>query len=248
MMTYLSILLSLIFTEVPNSVEETIYFKSKDGIDIAANLYMAHEKDAPFIVLFHQAGWSRGEYNEIAPKLNSLGYNCMSVDLRSGGSVNDVKNITNQNAIKGMKETNYVDAIQDMQAAIAYSRENFAQGKLILWGSSYSSALALKLAGDMANDIDGALAFSPGEYFVSQGKPRDFIASSASNITDPVFITSARNEKNSWWGIYVSISSDKKEYFLPETSGNHGARALWQKFSDSAQYWDAVKKFLKSIE
>lgn len=247
-MTFLPLLLSLLSISSIDTTEDTIFFKSKDGIEIAANLYMAHDKNAPFIVLFHQAGWSRGEYNEIAPKLNGLGYNCMAVDLRSGGSVNDVKNITNQNAIKGMKETNYVDAIQDMQSAIIYARENFAQGKLIIWGSSYSSALTLKLAGDMADDIDGALAFSPGEYFVSQGKPRDFIASSASHISDPVFITSARNEKNSWWGIYVSISSDKKEYFLPETSGNHGSRALWQKFADSAAYWDAVKKFLKSIE
>jgi len=248
MMNYLSILLSFLITSSPIPADETIYFKSKDGVEIAADLYMTHAKTAPFIVLFHQAGWSRGEYNEIAPKLNALGYNCMSVDLRSGGSVNDVKNITNQNAIKSMKETQYVDAIQDMESAIGYAKENLAEGKLIVWGSSYSSALTLKLAGEMADQIDGALAFSPGEYFVSQGKPRNFIASSAAHIADPVFITSARNEKNSWWGIYVSISSDKKEYFLPESSGNHGSRALWQKFSDSPQYWDAVKKFLKSIE
>ena len=247
-MTYLSLLLSLLLISSDQPKEETIYFKSKDGIQIAADLYMAHDKSAPFIVLFHQAGWSRGEYNEIAPILNGMGYNCMSVDLRSGGSVNDVKNITNQNAIKAMKETKYVNAIQDMESAINYSKENFADGKLIIWGSSYSSALSLKLAGDMSDKIDGVLAFSPGEYFVSQGKPRDFVASSAAHITDPVFITSARNEKNSWWGIYVSISSDKKEYFLPQTAGNHGSRALWQTFPDSVQYWEAVKKFLKSIE
>ena len=34
-----------------------------------ADLYIAHDASAPFILLFHQAGWSRGEYLEIAPKL-----------------------------------------------------------------------------------------------------------------------------------------------------------------------------------
>ena len=67
------------------------------------------------------------------------------------------------------------------------------------------------------------------------------------NINKPVFITSARNEKKSWWGIYEAIGTEKKQYFLPETSGNHGSRALWDKFSDSKDYWKAVTSFLTSV-
>ncbi len=226
---------------------ETIYFKSGDGVQVASELYMIHPKTAPFIVLFHQANWSRGEYNEIAPKLNELGYNCMAVDLRSGGRVNDVQNITKQNALKAMKDTQYIHSLPDMKAAVIYAKENFSQGKVILWGSSYSSALALKLAGDMPGLVSAVLAFSPGEYFTSQGKPRNFITSSAVKISQPAFVTSARDEKNNWWGIYVAIPSGKKRYFLPKTAGNHGARALWQKFPDSKEYWRAVEDFLNSI-
>ncbi len=226
---------------------ETIYFPSSDGVQIAAELYMVHAKTAPFIVLFHQANWSRGEYSEIAPKLNELGYNCMAVDLRSGGRINDVQNITRQNALKAMKDTQYIHSLPDMKAAVTYATKNLSQGKVIIWGSSYSSALALKLAGDMPEQVDAVLAFSPGEYFTSQGKPRNFIASGAMKISQPAFVTSARDEKNNWWGIYVAIPSDKKRYFLPKTAGNHGARALWSKFSDSRDYWDAVEEFLKSI-
>ncbi len=229
------------------SVGETIYFDAEDGVQIAAELYMPHPKTAPFIVLFHQANWSRGEYIEIAPRLNKLGFNCMSVDLRSGGAVNEVKNITRQNALKAMKETEYVHSLPDMKAAILFAKKNYATDKVIIWGSSYSSALALKLAGDMPGLVKAVLAFSPGEYFVSQGKPRDYVTSSAIKITQPVFVTSSRNEKNTWWGIYVAISSDSKQFFLPETAGNHGSRALWTKFSDSKYYWQAVESFLKSI-
>ena len=48
--------------------------------------------NAPVLVLFHQAGWSRGEYREIAPKLNELGYICLAIDQRSGKGVNGVAN------------------------------------------------------------------------------------------------------------------------------------------------------------
>ncbi len=227
--------------------DRLIKFQSEDGVIITADLYMIHPESAPFIVLFHQANWSRGEYNEISPELNNLGYNCLSVDLRSGGVVNNVTNQTKLNATKAMKSTQYVDALADMRAAITYAKKNFAAGKLIIFGSSYSSSLALKLAADMNKSVDAVIAFSPGEYFVAQGKPRDYITSVGGSISQPTFITSAKSEKGNWWGIYVSITSDNKTYYLPETTGNHGAKALWRQNSDSDGYWQALKSFLASI-
>lgn len=226
---------------------ETIYFKAADGVEVAADLYMPHPKSAGFIVLFHQANYSRGEYKEIAPKLNELGYNCMAVDLRSGGTINNVNNITKQHAQQSLKGTQYIDAVPDMKAAIQYAKDHFALGKLIVWGSSYSAGLSIRLAGEKSIPMDAVMAFSPGEYYASQGKPRDFVTAAATNIQLPVFITSARNEKNAWWGIYVAIPSEKKTYYLPDTAGNHGSKALWDKFTDAQGYWEAVEKFLSGI-
>jgi len=227
---------------------ETITYPSEDGVTITANVYMPHPKTAPFIVLFHQANWSRGEYLEIAPKLNQLGYNCMAVDLRSGGQVNGVKNQTKIAARESMKQTNYMDAYEDIDASMKYAKKYFAEGPLILWGSSYSSALALRYAGDHPAAQDAVLAFSPGEYFKSQGKTGNFIQEGASKISVPAFITSAKGEKGSWWKIYQAIPVENKQYYLPSTAGNHGSKALWSKFGDSIKYWDAVKKFLNSIK
>gem|GEM_PF-5977157 len=66
------------------SNSQSISFKSADGILITADSYVPHTTTSPLILLFHQAGSSRGEYNEIAPRLNELGFNCIAVDLRSG--------------------------------------------------------------------------------------------------------------------------------------------------------------------
>jgi hypothetical protein len=71
---------------------DKITFTSSDNVIITADLYIIYEKSAPFIILFHQARSSRGEYIEIAPRLNELGFNCMAVDQRSGGSMNKIEN------------------------------------------------------------------------------------------------------------------------------------------------------------
>jgi dienelactone hydrolase len=245
MRNLLSIIILLLVLQV--SAQKKITFKASDELEITADLYMTDSVNRPFIILFHQAGWSRGEYNEIAPKLNKMGYNCLAVDQRSGGKINGVINETHQRAEKQKLGTKYTDAEIDMISTIKYVKSKYAQAKkLIVWGSSYSSALVLKITGDR-NDIDAALSFAPGEYFESMGKPADYITQSAQNIMVPVFITSAKAEKPNWWSIYEAIPSIGKDYFIPKSDGQHGSRALWEKFPEHKNYWKAVEAFLKRL-
>jgi len=241
-MKKISIVITFFLTLSTLYGQKKIEFPSGDSLPVTADLYEIDKSDK-FIILFHQAGWSRGEYKEIAPKLNALGYNCLAVDLRSGKGVNNIKNETNSRANKEGKGTAFADAFQDVKASVEYVKKTFNTDKIVIWGSSYSSSLVLKYGGDYPDQTDAVLSFSPGEYF----DEKDFITSSASNIKVPVFITSAKSEKKNWSGIYDAIPSRKKQFFLPETKGNHGSRALWEKFSDNGSYWNAVKDFLKTI-
>ena len=95
--------------------------------------------------------------------------------------------------------------------------------------------------------MNGTLAFSPGEYFVRFGQPSSWIQDSAANITAPIFVTSAKTEQKDWQAIYDAVKSEKT-FFIPETSGNHGSRALWEQFNDSDTYWTAVKEFLSQFQ
>jgi len=137
-----------------------------------------------------------------------------------------------------------VDAEQDIIAAIQYAKKKLAKGKLILWGSSYSSSLVIRIAAEHPDMVDGSLSFAPGEYFKNQGKSADWITSSAKKIKCPVFITSAKNEEKNWANIYKAIPTKTKEKFLPTSKGNHGSRALWEEFDDHTQYWKATAGFL----
>jgi alpha-beta hydrolase superfamily lysophospholipase len=229
------------------NVKKTIEFKSLDNVIITADLYISNlDKRTPFIVLFHQASWSRGEYDGIALKLNNLGFNCMAVDLRSGGSVRGVKNLTRIDAIKKGKTTTYIDAMQDIKASLIYARKHFAKGQLIAWGSSYSAALVIKIVGDENNLADKVISFSPGEYFTKFNKAPDWIKQSAKKLRVPIFITSAKNEEKYWRPIYDVISSNKSYYLPKNSNGHHGSRSLWGRYSDNVGYWKAVKGFLKS--
>jgi pimeloyl-ACP methyl ester carboxylesterase len=214
---------------------------------ITAEYYKIHPDTVPLIILFHQAGWSRGEYLEIGPRLNQLGFNCLAVDLRSGKTVNNIDNETFLEAKKKMKETNYLAAETDIISALEYAL-NIAGGKIILWGSSYSASLALRVAAQNQNVVHAVLAFSPGEYFRSFGKPNDFISTSVSDLDIATFITCAKREKENCQIIFNNIPSRKKILFIPDSSGNHGSSALWNIQYDSKEYWNAVERFLETIK
>lgn len=204
---------------------KTIEFQSRDGVKITADLYMTNKSNAPFIILYHQARYSRGEYREIAPKLNELGFNCMTIDQRSGNEVNGVVNQTHLEAVKMNKATEYVDAIPDLEAAFSYVKNKINPDKIIIWGSSYSAALMFYMGSVHSKDIDGILAFSPGDYFKIDGK-----------------------EHKQWKGIYDSVTT-KKYSFLPMIEeGRHGSKALWADNSNHKKYWNAVTNFLLKMQ
>ncbi len=228
---------------------KTVEIQSLDKLKITADVYAPHaDKKTPFIVLCHQAGWSRGEYREIAPRLNKMGFNCIAIDQRSGRAVNKVANQTTKRAAAAKKATGFLDAEQDMIATLQHVRQHHASGKVILWGSSYSSALALRIAGEKPKLVDGVLAFAPGEYFTRFGKSGDWVSQSAKKIRCPAFITSAQNEHKNWKSIYASMRTKSKTMFLPKTKGKHGSSALWMKTPDSKSYWAAVTPFLKQFQ
>ncbi len=237
------ILITLGFSANP----ETIEYKSSDSLLITADYYF-HSEEAPLIILFHQAGWSRGEYLEIAPKLNKMGFSCLAVDQRSGDGVNDIMNETKKRAEKAGKKTEYLDAFKDMQATLDYALSTLKFKKLIVWGSSYSAALSFVLTENNQDKISAMLAFAPGEYFKRFGKPANYIQTHAAKINLPAFVTSAKDEYDNWKAIFEALPSKQKTYFLPKTDGQHGSRALWEKFPEHKDYWAAVTSFLESVK
>lgn len=240
----LGLVASLYDTATADPSFTSVDFPSAGGIKARADLYSAKNESAALVLLFHQAGWSRGEYREIAPKLVELGYRVMAVDQRSGGAVNGVPNETHRRAIKKRLPRSYLDAYADLEAALAYARKELKAERVIVWGSSYSASLVFQLAAKHAEEVTALMAFSPGEYFKKQKDPV-YIENFAKSVQQPLFVTSSKKEREQAKSIFDASPSEKKILFTPASKGQHGSRALWNKWPDSDVYWAAVNGFLQ---
>lgn len=221
----------------------SVDFPSSDGIRVRADLYEPVDPSSTLILLFHQAGWSRGEYREIAPKLVAEGYRVLAVDQRSGKGVNRVVNETHKRAKKKKLPANYLDAYIDLVSALTYARESLKAGRVVVWGSSYSASLVLRLAAERATDVNAVMAFSPGEYF-KKAKGQSYVEEFAKQVSQPLFITSSKAERKQVEPLFDAAPAEKKVLFTPASMGQHGSRALWTKSPDNDVYWAAVKGFL----
>ena len=102
---FIILFLSMQSVALLGAPKKKITFPSLDGLQISADLYYSKSSSKGFILLFHQAASSRGEYAEIAPILQKNAYNSMAIDQRSGQAIAGVTNETAARAFHKKKET-----------------------------------------------------------------------------------------------------------------------------------------------
>ena len=218
-----------------------IYFNSKDGLQITADLYEISNPKG-FILLCHRSHCNRAEYRETAPKLNNLGYSCLAIDQRSGmkvfGEVNETKNRAKE---KGLS-TGYLDAKPDIEAAIDHGFMLNSQKPIILFDSSYSAALAL-LISPKTDKVRATIAFSPGEYLKGIN-----LAKQIKSTNKPIFVTSPKKEIQQASEVVKFVHKKHITQFKPKVEGFHGSKTLWESVKGHEIYWNALIQFLKKID
>lgn len=219
-----------------------VEFNSLDSLIISSHLYQIDDS-SPIILLCHQARFNKFEYAGIAERLNKMGYNSMAIDQRSGGPIGNKQNLTYLRGRKLNKSLDYIDAEPDIKAAILYLNKKF-NSQVILWGSSYSSTLALYLAAEM-DEVSAVLSFSPGNYMANK---KGSLLNVLSNFEKPMFLTSSKLESKSVSELLSKRKLTKHQIqFIPEGNGHHGSRALWINQIGGEEYWLAVGLFLKQL-
>lgn len=219
---------------------ETITFPSLDGVTITADVYKVDDEPIT-ILLCHQAGYSRAEYKTTASKLNALGYSVMAIDQRSGQEVNGVMNETAKLAKAQELPTNYIDAKQDIEAALNFVYKNNGNKPIVIVGSSYSATLALLIANENEK-VKAVAAFSPGEYF-----PGMRIQDRIQSLKKPIFVTSSKEEVAAVSLLVKQVSVNNLTHYIPPEQGIHGSRALWESTVGYLGYWKAFKAFLDRL-
>ena len=232
------LIMVLLATGATLASTQEVSYKAADGIQVYAD-HTAITKARGLIILFHQANGSRLEYEKIAPKLNTLGFATLAVDQRFGGSEFGGVNKT----AAQVSRSSYSATLPDLEASLRYAKTTLKAPKVIVWGSSYSSALVFLLAAKNPQDVAGLLAFSPDEYLE---KP-NLVREAAKKVNIPVFITSADSEVKAAKAIFNATGSKNKTQFIPKGIGLHGSRVLSNPLT-GAEYWVAVEKFLSQYK
>ena len=222
--------------------QQKVYFKATDGLRITADLYLK-DKTLPFILLFHQVGSSRGEYNQIATKLLHLDYNCLAIDLRSGNELNFVQNETAAYAVQHDYGHSLNDCRLDIEAAVKYVL-NFNNREVILLGSSFSASLCL-LEGKNNDRVNAVIALSPGEFF----SPLFIVRDQLKDYSKSVFATANPDEINYVSKLLDLIPDINKNLFKTKKSNDsYGSAVLSNGSKDSQECWLQLSLFFKKIK
>lgn len=138
----------------------TVTATTADGVTVYGEVYGDDlGPSAPLVLLFHQAGSNgRGEYAEIAAWLAEAGYRSVAWDQRAGGETHGSTNRTASGLAEGTP-AGFCDAYADLQAALD-ATASMAE-RVVVWGSSYSAALVVRLAAENPGRVAGVLAASP---------------------------------------------------------------------------------------
>lgn len=223
-----------------------VTFEADDGVQIFADFYKSEAgQSAPVVLMLHQARSNgRGEYATIAPELSARGVNLLVVDLRAGGDAFDSVNRT----VAGLDGATYgyCDVPPDIAAAAAFMRSKGFDGPLLVWGSSYSAALAIRYAAEHADDVAGYLAFSPASGEPMAGcQPEDGAENAKAGI---VFRPESEMElKHVAAQLEILKGKGAKTVVVP--NGVHGSSMLVDERTehDMSAYREQAYTFLHSV-
>lgn len=223
-----------------------VTFKPADrkNVFVFARLYRASGPAKGVVLMFHQARSNMAEYEPIAPRVAKLGFDCLTVDQRAGGTMWGAQNqtVAQYNAIQ-----EYLAAYPDMVGALNWAKAKKYK-KILAWGSSYSASLTLRLAAEHP-EIAAVLVFSPGEYFDKKG----VVAGWNKKVKVPALFSFTQEETiQGGHDLYETAGpypGRKNDVLVTHKQGVHGSSTLRadQNPNSNGYYWGVVETFLKRV-
>ncbi len=196
---------------------EPVILHSTDAVAIHGTLTRAAPHNDKVLLLFHQARASRHEYDSLIAGFNTLAYDTLAIDQRSGGDLYGGHNETVQALGKSAE---YLDAAPDLDAALAWAHGRH-YGKIVAAGSSYSSALVILMAAKHPRGLTAIASFSPGEYF----DDKNLMKNAAAKVTIPFYITTDPDEAANVTEVLRKTHGSNIVHYQPK-DGVHGASTL----------------------
>ena len=143
-----------------------------------------------------------------------------------------------------MPSASYDEALPDLEAALAWARADAHGAPVVVWGSSYSAALAFVLAARHPGEVAAVVAFSPGEYLSDERA----VSAAAAKLTVPVYVdqASTAEERARSTAILKAVRGADKHTFAGSAPATHGASMLRadRNAAGAEAHWKSVLAFL----
>lgn len=227
------------------SSAQQVTFPASDGATVHGTWHRSDNQSVATIIAFHQGGASgEAEYSPIIPRLHAEGFDVLVIDQRAGGNLFGGVNRT---VAANGESTGFCEAAPDLEGALRYARNNAPDMPIILWGSSYSGALVLRLAASNPDGVAGVLAFSPasgGPMAVCRGE----------DVSDRIRVPTltlrplAEMERESSVQQFAKFQEQGHETYVADP-GTHGSSMLVEERVESsvADTWNVVSAFLERV-
>ena len=195
---------------------QAIEFETRDGVLIRGTLTPTGEQGAPAVILVHQFGSNRSDWDELGPILNRRGYSTLAYDIRGMGESTEL-------AGGGLVDTSagaaYLDAFPlDTEAAAELLRSELDPSAIGVVGASVGSNTAFVASGS-GFDLDGAVALSPR----SGGGPLEGLTVDGFDPSGVLFIADSAEFSDSQ--ALAERTGDPKQLIESENPG-HGVALL----------------------
>ena len=109
----LIVIISFATLGLTRTQKEIVTFQSADSLVLTADHYFLADS-LPYLILIHQQGSSRGEFETLAERFQKMDYNCLAVDIRNGGNANFISNET----VRRFRQGDFSMGREDIEADI----------------------------------------------------------------------------------------------------------------------------------
>jgi dienelactone hydrolase len=153
-------------TVAPSRAPEPVTFTTSDGVTIHGTLRVGQAGPTP-VVLVHQLGSTRAEWDSLVEKLGAAGFTTLAIDLRGhGDSTSGTGPSPRSYAYGSFRDTDWRDTQRDVRAAIDFlaAREEVTAQTVVLVGSSIGGTACLAAAAEDPRAVRVAV-LSPGRAY-----------------------------------------------------------------------------------
>lgn len=148
-----------------NAAVQKLGFDAPDGMQIVGAFYRATKENSPAVLMLHQYGGSRADYDRLARQFQANGIGVLAIDGRGFGESN--KRADGSKVAPSQSNETVAAMKTDVAAAVKFLGEqmNVDKRRIGIIGASYGSSLAIIHGADNA-EIKSVALLSPGtNYF-----------------------------------------------------------------------------------